>query len=695
MRKININELIADYNFVVPEIQREYVWGAKKNKQVLVQFLHDLNEKLSKGNANIGFLYSYQSGKEHYLIDGQQRYTTIILLLYYLSAKEGEEELASLQKKLRLDEILSAFSYRVRSYTESFLHNLLVQDVVASNDIRDQVWFKGEYANDTTRDSMIGALDIFEEVMDTCPHLKVNSILEHVYFWYFDVALTSQGEELYITMNSRGEKLSDSEQIKPRLLQKAGDKKHYYGKAWDNWEEFFYATEIRGKRSIATIDTAMNNLVRIALELKTKGKHDHIEPVEDSELLTIQDIEKCFDALMVIYKLYDGKYIPEIKRLYGDSTVDGNFYTLKGLLIEAMKGVKDNYEFEQVYQTIINHVRRNKLNHIAYLEFLSEYRKSCLSWYDFTMQGDNEVVSKIINGHELEKINICQRLGREAEVAIWTEQARPFWNGDIKQLIDWAKIGGSFDLSEFKRISNNFNLLFDKKEDEGWTSDNVRQALITRKLKDYPLNGLYFGYSSSKWKEIMKANSQGFLDFLNQFNDVDKAHRDEILEEMKEGYPETPENRWAEFVHYDCLLAYCNTKHVQNYRVYGIECVKNSYKQPVSVKNMELEDFLSHHTADLGGFTYWMDTREWRSVLWVYKDYYPVRFYFEYRKDNGGTFEVEVAMYDNSVNEKFEDYAKQLGFKLTDNRFLCILPNNHEEILHKIIEWTSIPYSND
>ena len=129
--------------------------------------------------------------------------------------------------------------------------------------------------------------------------------------------------------------------------------------------------------------------------------------------------------------------------------------------------------------------------------------------------------------------------------------------------------------------------------------------------------------------------------------------------------------------------------------MYGIECVKNSYKQPVSVKNMELEDFLSHHTAALGGFTYWMDTRESRSVLWVYKDYYPVRFYFEYRKDNGGTFEVEVAMYDNSVNEKFEDYAKQLGFKLTDNRFLCILPNNHEEILHKIIEWTSIPYSND
>lgn len=695
MRKININDLIADYNFVVPEIQREYVWGAKENKQVLVQFLHDLDEKLAKGDANIGFLYSYKSGKEHYLIDGQRRYTTIILLLYYLSALGGADALVALQEKLRLEETLSAFSYRVRSYTESFLHNLLVHRVIVSNEIRDQVWFKGEYATDTTVDSMIGALNAFGEVINTCPHLKVDSVLEHVYFWFFDVAQTSQGEELYITMNSRGEKLSDSEQIKPRLLKKAGDKKEHFGKAWDNWEEFFYATELRGKRSIAMIDTAMNNLVRIALELKTKREHDHIKPVEDSDLITIQDIEECFEALKKVKELSGGKYIPEIKRMYGDSKVDGNFYTLKGLLAEVMKGVNDSYEYEQVYQTIFNHVRRNKLNHIAYLEFLSAYRTSNLSWYDFAVQENNDVVSKVINGHELEKIKICKLLGSEAEKAIWAEQALPFWNGEVKQLIKWAKESGFFELSEFKSICNLFHLLFDRKEDEGWTSDKVRQALITRKLPNYPLKGLYFGYYSSEWKEIMKANSQEFLDFLNLFSGVDIARCDEIINGMKEGYPETAENSWAEFVHYDCLLNYCNTKHVQNYREYGIECVRNLYKQPVSVKNMELMDFLSHHEADLDGFTYWMDTKGWKSVLWVYKGYYPVRFYFEYRKDKGGTFEVEVAMYDNSVNEKFEEYAKQLGFKLTDNRFLHILPNNHEVVLKKIKEWASTLYSND
>ena len=85
MEKKNLSCLLNNYSFVVPEIQREYVWGAKKNNHVLIQFLNDLNEKLAKGDANIGVLYSYRSGSEHYLIDGQQRYTTMNLLLHLLT----------------------------------------------------------------------------------------------------------------------------------------------------------------------------------------------------------------------------------------------------------------------------------------------------------------------------------------------------------------------------------------------------------------------------------------------------------------------------------------------------------------------------------------------------------------------------------------------------------------------------------
>ena len=296
MDKQNIRSLIDNYNFVVPEIQREYVWGAAKNKSVFIQFVKDLNAKLQKGDTNIGFLYSYKSGVEHYLIDGQQRYTTLILMLYFIAASNGNDCLSKIDKILRIDEREQAFSYRVRSFTESFLHNLLKSGIVDSKVVRDQIWFKNEYNEDPTIESMLGALDTFNSVIGECPNITLDNILNNIYFWYFDVDQTSQGEELYITMNSRGEKLTDSEQIKPRLFRKENDKEAY-GKKWDQWEEFFYKKDLRGDRPISSIDIAMNNIIRVVLELKTQKEHDEIKPIDDSNIIDLHDIEKYMDAL--------------------------------------------------------------------------------------------------------------------------------------------------------------------------------------------------------------------------------------------------------------------------------------------------------------------------------------------------------------------------------------------------------------
>ena len=191
MEKKNLSCLLNNYSFVVPEIQREYVWGAKKNNHVLVQFLNDLNEKLAKGDANIGFLYSYCSGSEHYLIDGQQRYTTMILLLHFLSKKIGNCNFVEL---MRFDNKIPAFSYRVRTYTESFLIHLLKSNATNEKDVKNQKWFKKEYVTDTTIVSMLGALEVFSENIKYLENLTFFNVIEKVYFWYFDVEQTSQGK---------------------------------------------------------------------------------------------------------------------------------------------------------------------------------------------------------------------------------------------------------------------------------------------------------------------------------------------------------------------------------------------------------------------------------------------------------------------------------------------------------------------
>jgi hypothetical protein len=125
-------------------------------------------------------------------------------------------------------------------------------------------------------------------------------------------------------------------------------------KEWDNWEEFFYKENLRGTRKVEQINEAMIMVVRIVLEMKTSREHDRIKPVEDAELISIEDIKTYMDAIMFFEQYESGFYLHEIERLYGDSKMDGNFYVLKGLLNRKDKGQTDAREYLRVYQTILN-----------------------------------------------------------------------------------------------------------------------------------------------------------------------------------------------------------------------------------------------------------------------------------------------------------------------------------------------------
>ena len=129
LQEVSVEEIIHHYNLIVPEIQREYVWGYNIHNIVNI-FINDIVEgrntkdieiQSQKDNLqnmidspdipfeakealktavqqmadasvamNIGFLYSYRPGysngskdRDLYLIDGQQRFTTLFLLLFY------------------------------------------------------------------------------------------------------------------------------------------------------------------------------------------------------------------------------------------------------------------------------------------------------------------------------------------------------------------------------------------------------------------------------------------------------------------------------------------------------------------------------------------------------------------------------------------------------------------------------------
>ena len=114
----SVGEILND-KLVVPEIQRDYVWGANKsNPDIVRNFVLDLNEKAKKNEVSqLGFLYSYAHGGELHLIDGQQRMTTLVLLTFFCACKDGDET-------GEIMETVGHFSYRVRVDTENFMHSL-------------------------------------------------------------------------------------------------------------------------------------------------------------------------------------------------------------------------------------------------------------------------------------------------------------------------------------------------------------------------------------------------------------------------------------------------------------------------------------------------------------------------------------------------------------------------------------------
>ena len=80
----NIKELLKEEELIIPEIQRDYVWG--DNELVIKRFINNIKNMKDNEELDIGFFYSYKIYENfNALIDGQQRITTLILLSWYVA----------------------------------------------------------------------------------------------------------------------------------------------------------------------------------------------------------------------------------------------------------------------------------------------------------------------------------------------------------------------------------------------------------------------------------------------------------------------------------------------------------------------------------------------------------------------------------------------------------------------------------
>lgn len=591
---------ILESDVVIPEIQREYVWG--RNERVISQFIEELR---LKKELNIGFIYSYKPYdelNEIFLIDGQQRITTLVLIAFYAAIKE-DNKLDKFKTLIRLNGTKPAFSYRVRSCTKEFLLELFrnIKNLDDLREIEKQKWFLNRYKVDKSISSMIEAFKIIDKKLKESDNIY-DYIVENVKFWYFNVGETSQGEELYIAMNSRGEALSESEQIKPILFEKVqSSDKHKFGNLWDKIEEFFYNLKPIDK-GVEVVDTMMNRFIQLILQIENKiekyigGASNTKFSTNEIQNISLEKIECYFNALKIIDSNFkEDNKTSLLSCFYEERQSEKFLFPLAALMKSVYLIVKnvpvqtdftlsevEQRELLRLYKIVRNAVRRGTIKYVPLLKLLSEYNGEPI--YDFLIKyhSSENVVNHVFSKHEMQKIRIIANSEsiEKTEEAFWEaqESLEYLLSGSLKPLIE--------PFIDEEKWTETILKKFQKRKDiicEVFSNENIKiklseehivgrldNALISRTLltfgdfaKRIGGDNWCFGYNNY-WKAIFKEKKGAnclsmLLTKLTHTNNCSLYDTlQSIIKEYINNYPLEEKNSRYYFIKYDKTLLAIN-----------------------------------------------------------------------------------------------------------------------------------------
>lgn len=192
LKKVSIEELFIGgekATYEIPIYQRNYAWE-KDEISTLVQDIYDAYKKDSNRPYYIGTLVSYHKGDRVFeIIDGQQRLTTLRLLLYALDIQPSNQ-----------------LTYRARKKSDDTLKSIPAFEV-EDKDYGIENGYK--YAKEAVSDLPNGELNGF-----------IRYFKRNVHIIHYHVPKDIDLNHYFEIMNSRGEQLEKHEIVKANLMEK-------------------------------------------------------------------------------------------------------------------------------------------------------------------------------------------------------------------------------------------------------------------------------------------------------------------------------------------------------------------------------------------------------------------------------------------------------------------------------------------
>ena len=585
---------------VIPDLQRDYCWGdkawnkdAQKHTELVSGFMDSLissfNEK-PRPRLTLGLIYGYEN--PHFniqLCDGQQRITTLFLLLGMINRRllgvinpniENDFQRLLITDAELEDDKEPNLQYAIRESTLYFLSDLVceffLKKDVAIEDIKKKEWYFKEYDLDASIQSMICALQKIELKLSEIDNYKDfgNFIVNNLQMLYYDMGHRTRGEETFVIINTTGEPLTATENLKPLLLGSLDNKVikfrndrdeqnketelQYYSRQWEDREEWFWQNR-RSKEQ--TSDSALNeffiwywqiNLLQEkswkkntppslnpnALFLKKpqifegQEENPNIEKWEESK--NLDTVQSYFFALKKLVEVSQEEKTAKVLKTTQDKDIKLSWFRNSKLdIVLPLLAYLEKFEYTEQFYEFVRRIRKN-----YYDKERIEREKNHIDWryiiqiIKFSEKEEDVLVYKtLLNKDKFNKIPNVElnewynqdeerkyflKKDHKREVEQWEDHDELY--GDLSVL--WS-VNGEDDL-DYNKISQYFqsfetlsNCLIEKKSIRNPILSNYFR--LYKLLIGYPAIG-HIDYCSSDmegaWFSWRNVNSTNFSKYL-------------------------------------------------------------------------------------------------------------------------------------------------------------------------------------
>lgn len=222
-----VRELLAGRKYSIDYYQREYKWQTKQVAELIddlsSKFLesyeasHERSAVADYGHYFVGSIIVSDKDGQKFIIDGQQRLTTLTLLLIYL-----QHQLQDPDHRSQLAELIFSSKFGKRSFNLDIPERTPCMEALYSGD---------DFVANDPPESVSNILSRYADIEESFPEDLRDAALPYFVDWLIEsvhlveITAYSDGDAytIFETMNDRGLSLTPADMLKGYLLANIGD----------------------------------------------------------------------------------------------------------------------------------------------------------------------------------------------------------------------------------------------------------------------------------------------------------------------------------------------------------------------------------------------------------------------------------------------------------------------------------------